>query len=91
MLTVESGAQFDVELGSGPSTGYTWQPQSLPEGIQLLGSDFVQASQATIGDGGVQVFHLKTQRPGRFSLLFVRKRKWEAEPIETRLIDVDAR
>jgi hypothetical protein len=39
----------------------------------------------------MQVFHLAPQRPGRFSLLFVRKRKWETEPIETRLIDVDVR
>jgi predicted secreted protein len=91
MLTVESGAPFDVELGSGPSTGYTWQLQSLPEGILLLGSDFVPVPEARIGDGGMQVFHLAPQRPGRFSLLFVRKRKWETEPIETRLIDVDVR
>jgi len=90
MLTVESGVKFDIELASGPSTGYTWQLQSLPEGVLLLGSDFVQASQAKIGDGGLQVFHLKTQRPGRFRLLFVRKRKWETEPIETKQIDVDA-
>ena len=78
-------------MGSGPSTGYAWQLPSLPEGVLLLGRDFVQATQAAIGDGGVQVFHLQTRRPGRFSLQFLRERAWETEAIETRPIDVDAR
>ena len=90
MITVESGAKFDVELASGPSAGYTWQLQSLPEGILSLGSDFVPASLAAIGDGGSEVFHLQAQRPGRYTLSFVRKRRWETEPIETKLIDVEA-
>jgi predicted secreted protein len=88
MLTVETGAPFDVELGSGPTTGYVWELKSPPEGVLLLGSDYVEASPATIGGGGVQIFHLKTQHPGRFNLVFVRKRRWETEPIDTKLIEV---
>jgi len=90
VMAVKAGVPFDVKLGSGPSTGYIWQLQSLPDGVLLLGSDYVEASPATTGGGGVQIFHLTTQRPGRFNLLFVRKRRWETEPIETRQIVVDS-
>jgi predicted secreted protein len=91
VMVVQAGVPFDVKLGSGPSTGYIWELSSLPEGVLLSGSDYVEASPATIGGGGVQIFHLTTQRPGRFNLLFVRKRRWEKEPIETRQIVVDSR
>ena len=91
MLTVKMGTPFDVKLASGPSTGYIWELQSLPEGVLLLGSDYSESDPATIGGGGTQVFHLETQRPGRFNLVFVHKRRWETEPIETRLIEVDSR
>ena len=91
MLTVKPGTPFNVELGSAPSTGYIWDLQSLPEGVLLLGSDYVGTGPASIdGGGGTQVFHLKTQRPGRFNLLFVHKRKWETDPIETRLVEIDS-
>jgi predicted secreted protein len=88
MLTVETGAPFDIELRSSPSTGYVWELQALPEGVSLLGSDYVEASPGTIGGSGVQIFHLKTQHPGRFNLVFVHKRRWETEAIETKLIEV---
>jgi predicted secreted protein len=91
MRTVESGQSFDVELGSGPSAGYTWELPSLPEGLVLLGSDFVPGPSSEPGDGGVQVFHLRADRPGRFSLSFARRRRWESEPLETREIEIEAR
>ncbi len=91
MLTVAAGTPFEVALGSAPSTGYMWQLQSLPTGVQLLGSDFSQPPDAAIGDGGTQIFHLKTERAGRFELLFELKRRWETTPIQTRQIDVDSR
>ena len=91
MLTVAVGAPFDVELGSAPTTGYMWQLESVPAGVQLLGTDFSQPPNAAIGDGGTQVFHLKTEHAGRFELRFELKRRWEATPIQTRQIDVESR
>ena len=91
MLTVETGVPFDIRLGSGPSTGYVWELRAPPEGVLVLGSDYVEASPGIIGGGGEQIFHLKTQHPGRFNLVFVHKRSWETEPLETRTIDVVSR
>jgi predicted secreted protein len=91
MLTVAVGAQFDVELGATPTTGYTWELASVPLGVQLSGSEFKLPSGAGIGDGGTQVFHLQVDHVGRFDLYFQLKRRWEAAPIETRLIEVEAR
>ena len=90
-MDVESDTPFDVELGSAPTTGYAWELKSLPEGVELLGSDFSLPPNAAVGDGGTQVFHLRTSRPGRFELPFVLKRRWEIEPIDSRTIEVEAR
>jgi hypothetical protein len=37
------------------------------------------------------VFHLQVGHAGRFDLHFQLKRRWETAPIETRVIEVDAR
>ncbi|MDM0075641.1 protease inhibitor I42 family protein [Variovorax sp. J2P1-59] len=90
-LTVAVGTPFDVELGATPSTGYIWELPSPPDGVQLLGSDFRQPATAAIGDGGTQVFHLRASAAGHFELSFQLKRRWETTPIETQVIEVDAR
>lgn len=91
MLTVSVGAPFAVELGSVPSTGYTWEAEVLPAGVQLLGSESVPPASGAPGDGGRQVFHLRAQQAGRYPLQFQLKRRWERDPIRTQTIDVEAR
>lgn len=91
MLTVVAGAPFDVELAAAPTTGYMWQLTSPPAGVTLLETDFKQPPDAAIGDGGLQVFLLRTELTGHFDLHFELKRRWETAPIETCLIEVDAR
>jgi predicted secreted protein len=91
VLTVAVGAPFDVELGANPTTGYSWELVSAPAGVRLLGRDFKLPPGAAIGDGGTQVFHLQADHAGRFDLHFQLKRRWETAPIETRVIEVDAR
>jgi predicted secreted protein len=90
MVTVAAGEPFDVELGSSPSTGYTWQLEP-PSGVQHLGTDFSQQPDAAVGDGGTAVFHLKTEHAGHFELHFELRRRWESEPVTTKQIDVDSR
>jgi predicted secreted protein len=91
MLIVAAGTPFDVELGAGPSTGYMWQLESPPPGVQLLESDFKQSPSAAIGEGGTQVFHIRAEHAGRFDLHFQLKRRWEASAIRSQVIEVDAR
>lgn len=89
MLTVALGAGFEVELGSGASTGYTWELLEPHEGIALVASGFREQAGAAIGDGGSQVFELRALRAGRQQLHFVRKRRWEQEAIDSRVIDIE--
>ena len=79
---------FDVELGSGPSTGYVWRLAAHPPEVRLLDSDFRQAPDAAIGDGGTQVFHLVADAPGSFEVCFVLKRPWEDDAVLTRKFEV---
>jgi predicted secreted protein len=89
MMNVALGASFEVELGSGASTGYTWELLAPHEGITLVASGFREPAGAAIGDGGSQIFELRALRPGRQQLLFVRKRRWEQAAIDSRVIDID--
>jgi predicted secreted protein len=90
-MDVETGVPFDVELGSAPTTGYAWELLSLPAGLELLGSDFSLPAAAAIGDGGVQVFHLRASRAGHFELRFVLKRRWQTQPIQERIVEIESR
>ena len=91
MMIVTTGVPFDIEMGCAPGTGYMWQLPSLPAGIQLVGSGFSQAKNGAVGDPGVQVFHLQTERAGRFELRFELKRRWEAQSVEQRIVEIESR
>ena len=89
MLSVTLGASFEVALGSGGGTGYIWELFEPHEGITLVASGFREQAGAAIGDGGSQVFELRALWPGRQQLHFVRKRRWEQEAIDSRVIDIE--
>jgi predicted secreted protein len=89
MLTVAQGANFEIELGSGASTGYMWELLEPHEHITLIATSFREPAGAAVGDGGTQVFELQAQATGRQQLHFVRKRRWEQQAIDSRLIDID--
>jgi predicted secreted protein len=80
-IRVAAAQPFDVELGSGPSTGYVWRLAAHPPEVRLVESDFRQAPDAAIGDGGTQVFQLVADSPGSFEVCFVLKRPWEDEVV----------
>ncbi len=83
------GSSFEVELGSGASTGYMWELLEPHENIVLLSIQFREPDGAAPGDGGSQVFELQSQAKGRHQLHFVRKRRWEQQAIDSRLIEVE--
>jgi predicted secreted protein len=91
MILAQTGLPFTIELKSGPSTGYQWQIPSVPEGIEPLGSEYVPAPNAQIGDAVTQDFRFRANTAGHYSLRFVLKRAWESEPIRETVIDVDVK
>jgi predicted secreted protein len=84
-LHAHAGEPFDVDLGAPPTTGYGWEITHIPPGVELLDGTGEAAS-----DGAPQVFRLVASHPGRFELRFLLKRRWEQEPIEIRLVEVEA-
>lgn len=88
-LAVEAGTPFEVRLGAPPTTGYGWEIAHLPSGVELLGGDEPD-DQGGPGTADGQVFRLIASQPGLFELRFVLNRRWEQEPIEIRIIEVDA-
>jgi hypothetical protein len=90
MLEVEAGTPFEVRPGAAPPTGHGWEIAHPPPGVELLGGD-APGGEATTGDGEGQLFRLVASHPGRFELRFLLKRGWEQEPIEIRVVQVEAR
>ena len=90
-MDVEAGPPFEIQLASAPSTGYRWEVASLPDGLEVLETDFEIAPDAAIGDPGTQRFRLRATRPGHYAVGFVLRRPWESEGLEARTVDVDAR
>jgi len=77
VVRADVGIPFEVRLAATPTTGDGWEIAALPPGVELLGGD-------------QSVFRLCASHPGRFELRFVAKRRWEQEPIEIRVVAVEA-
>ena len=90
-MTVAVGDPFDLQLSASPTTGYCWELASPPPEVQLLGGRVEVPPATPIGGSGIQVFHLKVNKAGRFELHFRLKRRWESTWIDTRVIEVEAR
>ncbi len=88
-LKFEAGRAFDLKLGGAPSTGYLWALRHTPAGLRVSELNLEQAADASLGDGGQQVFQVLAEQPGRYVLEFEYKRRWEAEPLDSRHIEIE--
>ena len=83
------GDEFEVRLNATPSTGYVWKAQTLPEGVQLLGSDYERPSaNSRPGDPTAQVFRFRASRAGDYTINIVLKRPWESDAVQSRTVSV---
>lgn len=88
-IIVAVGGEFTVRLKSTPTTGYVWEVHTLPEGIQLSGSDHEKSAGAIQpGDPVNQVFRLRTLKAGEHIINFVLKRQWESNATESHTVTV---
>lgn len=88
-IIVAVGGEFTERLKSTPTTGYVWAVHTLPQGIQLLGSDYEKsASGIRPGDPVIQVFRFRTLKAGEHIITFVLKRQWESNAIESHAVTV---
>ena len=82
VVTADVGIPFEVRLVATPTSGDGWEVAALPPGVELLGS------APSVDDQSV--FQLRAGHAGRFEVRFVAKRRWEQEPIEIRVVAVEA-
>ena len=87
---VPVGGEFSVRLESTPTTGYVWDVETLPESIELLGSEYEQpAGERPPGDPGTQAFRFRARNPGEHLIHFVLKRQWESKAINSHTVKVE--
>ena len=55
-VSLDVGDQLDVSLEANPTTGYSWELGPLPEGLQLVSSEFEEPGGSLVGAPGMQLF-----------------------------------
>ena len=80
VLEVKAATEFNVELVSRLSTGFSWKlVYPLPEGITLAGESVKTAGSGKTGAEDIQVFRLKA-RQGEYTLTFRYGEHWKSRP-----------
>ncbi len=90
-ITVAVDHEFSISLESIATAGYLWKIESLPDGIQFLGSKNEKpAGDMKPGDSIIQVFRFRALKAGEHTITFALARPWESKAIETRTVTVKA-
>lgn len=89
MITVAVDDEFMISLKSIATAGYLWKVESLPDGIQLLGTENEKpAGDAKPGDSTPQIFRFRAHETGEHKITFTLGRPWENKTIETKKVTV---
>ena len=90
-VTTQADAEFSVRLPSSATSGYLWQPEAIPDAVELLGGSVEQpAGPPRVGGPATHLFRFRAKQKGKFVIRFVLKRPWEREPIETHSVTLTA-
>ena len=55
-VSLDVGDQLDVSLEANPTTGYSWELGPLPDGLELVSSEFEEPGGSLVGAPGTQLF-----------------------------------
>ena len=89
VINVAMDKEFTISLKSIAAAGYLWKLESLPNAIQLLGTEYEKpAGDAKPGDATYQVFQFRAQKAGEHKITFLLARPWENKAIESRTVTV---
>lgn len=88
-IAVAVDGEFTISLKSIATAGYVWKVESLPDAIQLLGTENEQpAGDAKPGDSTGQIFRFRARKTGEHKIKFALGRPWENKAIEAKIITV---
>ena len=73
-VSLDVGDQLSVSLEANPTTGYSWELGPLPDGLQLVSSEFEEPGGSLVGAPGMQrfVFDVVGRGSGILRLEYVR-------------------
>jgi formylglycine-generating enzyme required for sulfatase activity len=91
-VTTAVGEEFEINLESNPTTGYSWSlVEHLPDWLELVGMTYVATDPGMVGGGGTEIWTFRATGAGSTTLTFEYERPWEDEPIQVRVYQVTAR
>ena len=90
-LAVTVGEPFEVEFDAPAGTGYAWQLDALPAGLELSRREARPSGAAALGGAASVVFHLRATQQGHVTLTFRLGRSWEAAAVREELVEIEAR
>ena len=90
-IDVKVDHEFRIPLQSIGTAGYVWKIESLPDAVQLLGSENEKpAGDVKPGDSTAQTFRFRALKAGKYIIMFALARPWEIKAIESHTVTVNA-
>lgn len=86
-VSLDVSDQVEVSLESNPTTGYSWELGPLPDGLQLVSSDFEEPGGSLVGAAGTQVFVLDVVGPGSGILRFEYVRVFDDPIVAEKIVE----
>ena len=86
-VSLDVGDRLDVELESNPTTGFSWELDPVPDGLQLVSSDFDEPAGSLVGAAGTQVFVFDVVGPGNGILRFEYVRVFDDPVVAEKIVE----
>jgi inhibitor of cysteine peptidase len=85
---VRAGDELVVALPENPTTGYRWYPDVDTDALAQE-EDHNEGPVERRGAPGTRYLAFRALRPGPTRLRLIKKRPWEADPVEEFAVDLD--
>ena len=77
-IDINTGQQLVISLEGNPTTGYTWEVDSMDEAVlKQIGEPEFKSSSGALGAGGVMILQFQAISEGDTALRLVYHRPWE--------------
>jgi inhibitor of cysteine peptidase len=86
-VSLDVGDQLTVSLEANPTTGYNWESGPLPDGLQLVSSEFEEPGGSLVGAPGMQLFVFDVTGPGTGILRFEYVRVFDDPVIAEQIVE----
>ena len=86
-VSLDVGDRVEVRLEANPTTGYSWEVGPLPDGLQLVSSEFEEPGGSLVGAAGTQVFGFDVVGAGGGILRFEYVRVFDDPVVAEKIVE----